>query len=146
MTHTTEHANFVADETRHLIYEQESLAFEATELISHLMETAKVSKAELARRIGKSKALVTQMLSGSRNMTMHTFAQLAFALGYRVELNCRPLSQAFAKPVHSVVFHEIAATGWTVHHGIRYGTYTLQNTHKAKTILSSEVTANSWVA
>ena len=51
------------------------------------MEKEDVTKAELAKRLGKSKAFVTQMLSGSRNMTIHTLADVAFVLGYKIELD-----------------------------------------------------------
>ena len=67
-------------------FAKEELAYSATELIAELMDSEGVSKAELATRIGKSKAHVTQILSGSRNMTMHTLAEFTFALGYTVKL------------------------------------------------------------
>src|ERR1017187_4585084 len=60
---------------------KEELALEAMEKISELMELNSVTKSELARRTGNSKAYITQVLSGSRNMTVHTLAALAFALG-----------------------------------------------------------------
>jgi transcriptional regulator with XRE-family HTH domain len=84
---------FLEDESRRRLYERESLAFEAMELVSRLMAQKGVSRAELARRIGKSKAFVTQLLSGSRNMTMHTLADLVFALGHWVELEAHPCDQ-----------------------------------------------------
>ena len=74
-------------------FAKEELAFEATELIAELMEKKHVSKAELAQRIGKSKAYVTQVLSGSRNITMHTLAGLTFALGHKVRLTAAPLAK-----------------------------------------------------
>ena len=82
----TKFEEFVADPKRRRVYERESLAFEAAELISGLMEQRQVSKTELAERIGASKSHVTQLLSGSRNMTMHTLADLAFALGHKIEI------------------------------------------------------------
>lgn len=57
------------------------------------MQNEKVSRAGLAKRIGKSKAFVTQLLSGSRNMTLHTFADLAFALGHKIEIAPAPLKK-----------------------------------------------------
>ena len=80
---------FIANDERRRLYERESLAFDATELISLLMEEKQVSKAELARRVRKSRAHITQLLNGSRNMTMHTLADLAFALGSRIEFKSR---------------------------------------------------------
>src|ERR1022692_4037273 len=72
---------------RHRDLEQEILLVSATELICQLIEQDGVSRAELARRIGKSKAFVTQLLSGSRNITLRTLADVAWALGARVELS-----------------------------------------------------------
>ena len=65
---------------------QEQLLFDATELISRAMEQQGVSKSELAKRIGKSKAYVTQVLGGQANMTLRTLSDLAAVLGYDVEL------------------------------------------------------------
>ena len=66
------------------LLEQESALVAATEMIAKLMEERKVSRAELARRLGKSKAFVTIVLRGPRNMTLRTLADLAWALGSRV--------------------------------------------------------------
>lgn len=65
---------------------QEQLLFDATELISRAMVQQNVSKSELAKRIGKSKAYVTQVLGGQTNMTLRTLSDLADALGYDIEL------------------------------------------------------------
>ncbi len=65
---------------------QEQLLFDATELVSRAMEDEGVSRSELARRIGKSKAYVTQVLRGKNNMTLRTLSDLVDALGYAVEL------------------------------------------------------------
>ena len=102
----TKFDEFIQDPARRRLFEQESLAFEAAELISGLMEQEGINKAELARRIGKSKAFVTQLLSGSRNMTVHTFADLAFALGNRIELSSAPVNDTrrSAVPVRSNVW------------------------------------------
>ncbi len=62
--------------------------------IARLMEERKVKKAELARRLGKSRAYVTQMLSGSANLTVRTLAEVAYALGVEVKLEAVPLEAA----------------------------------------------------
>jgi DNA-binding Xre family transcriptional regulator len=84
--------DFVSDPQGRRIYEREALAFEASELISSLMEEQAVSKTKLAELIGTSKSHITQLLSGTRNMTMHTLADLAFVLGHKVEIRSSPLS------------------------------------------------------
>lgn len=85
---------FVSDPKRRLLYEREALALDAAELISQLMQVARVNKTELAGLVGTSKSHITSLLSGSRNMTMHTLADLTFALGYKVEIKATPLREA----------------------------------------------------
>jgi transcriptional regulator with XRE-family HTH domain len=65
-----------------LLYHEERVVLEATEEIVHLMEKAGKTKADLAKTLGKSKAYITQALSGGRNMTLRTFASFAWACGY----------------------------------------------------------------
>jgi len=65
---------------------QEQLLFDATELICRALANERISRVELAKRIGKSKAYVTQVLRGQNNMTLRTLSDLANALGYDVEL------------------------------------------------------------
>src|SRR5512143_4311051 len=62
----------------------------ASEVIRALMDSQGVTKAELARRVGKSRAYVTQSLSGDRNMTLRTFAGFADALDADAVLDARP--------------------------------------------------------
>ena len=68
------------------LLEQETLIAEATELVSQLLEKEQVNRQDLARRLGKSKGFVSQVLSGERNMTLRTLSDLAFALNHRFEL------------------------------------------------------------
>jgi len=89
----TKFKDFIEDHERRRLFEAEALPFRAAELISTLMEEQDLTKADLAKRIGRSRAFVTQVLSGSRNMTLHTFADLAFALGRRVHLDAVPLER-----------------------------------------------------
>jgi antitoxin component HigA of HigAB toxin-antitoxin module len=77
----------------HCEFIKEELAFGATEKIAELMELTGVSKSDLAKRTGSSKAHITQVLSGSRNITVHTLAGLAFALGYKITLSAAPIGR-----------------------------------------------------
>jgi antitoxin component HigA of HigAB toxin-antitoxin module len=76
------------------LVEQETLIFEATELISELIEEYGVSRKELAEKLGRSKGFVTQVLSGDRNMTLRTLADFAFALEHRVNVAAAPLVES----------------------------------------------------
>ena len=62
----------------------------ASEVIRALMESQGVSKAELARRVGKSRAYVTQSLGGDRNMTLGTLARFADALNADAMVDLKP--------------------------------------------------------
>jgi transcriptional regulator with XRE-family HTH domain len=66
--------------------DQDVLIATARGWIALLLERRGVSRAALARRIGKSKAYVTQLLRAPRNITLRTLATLAWALGCRVRL------------------------------------------------------------
>jgi transcriptional regulator with XRE-family HTH domain len=62
----------------------------ASEVIRALMKDQGVHKAELARRVGKSRAYVTQSLSGDRNMTLSTLASFADALNADAVVRLEP--------------------------------------------------------
>lgn len=67
-------------------YLSETLKVDVSEMIWARMEALNVSKAELAKRLGCSKAHVTGLLSGSRNMTLETLSHIAHALGCRADV------------------------------------------------------------
>lgn len=70
-------------------YQAERLALAVTEEISRRMQEEGVTKAELARRLGVSKARITHLLNGSPNLTLRTIASVAVALGSEVDLRIR---------------------------------------------------------
>ena len=62
------------------------LNLEVTETICELLEKEKISRKELADRLGKSKGFVSQLLNGGRNLTLRTVADILHVLGYKVTL------------------------------------------------------------
>ncbi|HEU0076951.1 MAG TPA: helix-turn-helix transcriptional regulator [Longimicrobiaceae bacterium] len=86
------------------MYEQERLVVWATERIYEAMEEGGLSKADIARDLGTSRANVTGLLNGSRNMTLRTLADLAWVCGQRIEISLEPLRQGefIASPVQLV--------------------------------------------
>ena len=68
---------------------RESIVYNTTEDILVFMEDTNVTKNELARRLGKSKSYVSQVLSGARNMTLGTLSDIAFELGLAVKVQFR---------------------------------------------------------
>jgi transcriptional regulator with XRE-family HTH domain len=85
-THTSTETTPEADLEYRRLLEQESLITDATELIYELMEERGLNQKQLAKKIGKSKGFVSQVLSGRRNMTLRTLSDLLFALGARGRL------------------------------------------------------------
>lgn len=79
---------------RRRLLRQEELILEATELLSSALENRSVTKAELAARLEKSKGFVSQILSGGRNLTLRTLADVADALECRVRLTLEPAENA----------------------------------------------------
>jgi len=65
---------------------QGDLIMEVTETICELLEKERISRKELADRLGKTKGFVSQLLSGGRNLTLRTVADILHFLGYRVAL------------------------------------------------------------
>jgi antitoxin component HigA of HigAB toxin-antitoxin module len=87
-------------ETNEELFRQEELILEATELIARMMNQNGVSKTELAAKLGKSKAYVTQCLSGEQNLTLRTLSDLFGALGYRMQVGAEALDGCGAKSMH----------------------------------------------
>lgn len=81
------------------LYQQEQAILEVTEQICQLMEEHKVSRVELARRLGKTKGMVSQLLDGAANMTIRTIADVFTVLGYKFELTPISLRQDEELPV-----------------------------------------------
>lgn len=80
MTDFLEHWANSRNENARLVA-QEVLVCRVAEAIWKTMEECGVSKAELAKRVGTTQSSITQMLSGSRNMTLQTLSDICFVLG-----------------------------------------------------------------
>ena len=82
---------------------QEELILEVTEVICGLLEQEKISRKELADRLGKSKGFVSQLLNGGRNLTLRTVADILHALGYKVTLT--PYKESEQKQERTIRSH-----------------------------------------
>jgi len=72
---------------------QGDLIMEVTETLCELLEKEKVSRKELAERLGKTKGFVSQLLNGGRNLTLRTVADILHVLGYKVSVSPQKLKQ-----------------------------------------------------
>jgi transcriptional regulator with XRE-family HTH domain len=78
---------FVAEAKQSVDFWVDGPITEFAEDIWRLMEEQKVSRAELARRLGTSRAYVTKLLGGNANFTLHTMTKVAMALGATVHVH-----------------------------------------------------------
>lgn len=81
----------LSEEEARRIYEQERLIVWTTEAIAEAMEETGLAKADIAGALGKTRAHITQVLGGTRNMTLRTLADLAYACGKRAGIALEPL-------------------------------------------------------
>ena len=77
---------YLKDDEFRRLFAQEDLILEVTEKLCELLEKEKISRKELADRLGKSKGFVSQLLNGGRNLTLRTVADILHVLGYRAYL------------------------------------------------------------
>lgn len=82
-----------SEERRKLVAQERFIALVADEIYAVMQEEGGTSKSALAQSLGRSKAFVTQILSGSRNLTLRTLADIATVLG-RAPLFQMPKPQA----------------------------------------------------
>ncbi len=75
-----------SDPERARQFAPEQLIVAVAERIWEQMEDRGTNKSEIAASLGKSKAYVTQLLNGSRNMTLRSLADIAFVLDAKCEV------------------------------------------------------------
>ncbi len=73
-------------------WQQERAIFETTERICDLMEEQGVTRSRLARRLGRTKGYISQLLDGQRNMTIRTLSDVFLALDRAVHIHDSPIS------------------------------------------------------
>src|SRR5438445_4801755 len=72
---------YVEDPDHMRAFQQEREIYKTTELIESVMQEKNISRSELARRLGKSKGWVTQLLDGDANKTIRTVADVLAVMG-----------------------------------------------------------------
>jgi transcriptional regulator with XRE-family HTH domain len=85
-------------------YERERLILWTLDSLSELIADSGMSRADIARKLGTSRANLTQIFSGSRNATLGTVADLAWACGKRAVIRFEPLRNGnfISSPVRMV--------------------------------------------
>jgi transcriptional regulator with XRE-family HTH domain len=83
----------LAEAREHPAYWSYRSMLEFIDLLVAEMGSQGVSAAELARRMGTSRAWVSRVLRGENNLTVASMGKLAFALGMRVTTELAPLEE-----------------------------------------------------
>lgn len=73
------------------MFQQERAIQDLTEMICNIMDRKQVSRTDLARRLGRSKGYITQLLDGRANMTVRTMSDVFVALGRAICFGEAPL-------------------------------------------------------
>lgn len=73
-------------------FNQERLIVDVAEMIMKTLNDDGVNQVELANKLGKTKGYVSQLLNGSRNMTLRTLADIATELDKKVEFSFKEKS------------------------------------------------------
>src|SRR5258708_22341628 len=79
-------------------FEEEVLIGDVTDTLSSILGSAGVSQRELARRLDVTEGRVSQILSGSGNLTLRSLATVGWALGLRSELQPQPMEDRQGTP------------------------------------------------
>lgn len=79
--------------SQRISFNVEEAALDFTEAISEQMRVQNISKADIARKLNKSRAYVTRILSGaySNNLTLKTMVSFCMALDNKISINIEPL-------------------------------------------------------
>lgn len=89
------------------LFQQERVILSATERICEAMEEKGINRKSLADALGTSKSFVTQLLDGTRNMTLRTLSDVFLVLGYAVDIYAEPVEESVRSPNEMVVDLEV---------------------------------------
>jgi transcriptional regulator with XRE-family HTH domain len=86
-------------------YELDRLLLETNELIVARMDSLGWRKADLAQRLGVSRAFVTKLLGGNENITLATLVKVANVLGVKVQVDLLP--RHVAESIQTAEFYHL---------------------------------------
>lgn len=80
-------ADMQLDEAHDIEFCREEFIYNVTRDLLVFMEESEVTKADVAKKLNKSKAYVSQVLNGSRNMTLGTLSDICFVIGAQIKID-----------------------------------------------------------
>jgi transcriptional regulator with XRE-family HTH domain len=97
----------VEDEEGMRLFQQERLILSATERICEVMEEKGFNRKKLAEALGTTKSFVTQLLDGTRNMTLRTLSDVFLVLGYAIDIHTKELDESIHCPTELVLHLDV---------------------------------------
>lgn len=94
---TTPRCHTYAEQVRErnpIAYERARLVVDVTNQLEIALEEQGLTQADLARRLGRSRSIVSRQLSGAANLSLGKLAELAFAIGKRFEFTLSNVQEA----------------------------------------------------
>ena len=88
----------LANPKRQIIIKQRQVAMEFGLELEQLLKRTKLKRVDLARRLGKSRAWISKVLSGPRNLKLFTAVEIADSLDCDVELRLIPRQAEMSMP------------------------------------------------
>lgn len=88
-------------------YAIEGFIGDTAELIWKLLVQRNMKQADLARRLNKTPAFVSQLLNGKANMTIRTLAEVMYALGATVEIVAHDESKSTSEAMDDTEMHTL---------------------------------------
>jgi transcriptional regulator with XRE-family HTH domain len=95
-------------------YLAERLIIDVTESLEKQLRAGGMSRSSVAKKLGKTPALVSQLLHGTRNMTLRTLSDLAWAAGRQVRIELPPLGETINSPTNGAVICSFKIPGQPV--------------------------------
>ena len=108
--HTSDYEAFEKAETNRRLLRQEELILEVTEALSRAIVELEITQTELAKRLGKTKGFVSQILGGGRNLTLRTLSDVVDALQCSISVHIDAERTEFR---HAEEFPVEALPGWS---------------------------------
>ncbi|MDP8244803.1 MAG: helix-turn-helix transcriptional regulator [Candidatus Hinthialibacter antarcticus] len=78
-------------------YALEDVLLDFSEMICKAMEEQRISKSELAKKMGKQPSWLSRILGAEHNLTFLTAVEIAMALDMNLKVSWKPTKQAASK-------------------------------------------------
>jgi transcriptional regulator with XRE-family HTH domain len=101
MSKETIYEEFIKDNEFERLMAQEDFILDVTESFCDILEKDNIKRSKLAELLGKTKGYISQILGGGRNITLKTMADIAFVLGYEIDVRFVKKSKKVKKDSYS---------------------------------------------